>query len=225
MIPLFDIDNTLLKSGNKAHRESFNFALKTIYQLPSASIDDVITAGKIDTQILLEIAKLHHYPENDLLNKLPKAIEAMKLYYSEHRDEGEVPTMKGVNKLLEILKNKDVSCGLLTGNVEMIGWDKINKAGLKDYFLFGAFGNLAYKRVDLISIAKDRAEKILNKKLKISDFFIVGDTPLDVACAKEGGIKVIAVAQGNYSKKELQDAGADLVLESLEDTKNFLKFL
>jgi phosphoglycolate phosphatase len=224
-IPLFDIDKTLLQGGNQAHRQSFDYALNSVYQLPDASINEIKVDGKIDTQILLEVARLHNVPESMLTTKIPEAVKAMEIYYFQHQDEGETRVLKGVKNLLQTLKDKKIPCGLLTGNVESIGWDKIEKAGLKDYFSFGAFGSLAYKRVDLITVAQDRAEIILNQKFKPTDFFIVGDSPLDIACAKSGGIQVIAVAQGDFSQEELRAAGADLTLESLEEIDKFLSFI
>lgn len=224
-IPLFDIDKTLIEGGNQPHSESFDYALRTVYKLPDASKKEIKTDGMIDTQILLEVLKLHGVSEDEAMQKIPDAMRAMEVYYSQHQNEGETQVLKGVRELLQTLKEKKVPCGLLTGNVESIGWHKIAKVGLKEYFSFGAFGNLAYKRVDLIKIAKERAEKVLNKQLQLKDFFIVGDSPLDIACAKAGGIQVIAVAQGSFSKQELEAAGADLVLESLEEKEKFLDFM
>lgn len=48
---------------------------------------------------------------------------------------------------------------------------------------------------------------------------------LDIACAKAGGINVIAVATGSYSAEELQKTGADLVVRTLFETDKILKFL
>jgi phosphoglycolate phosphatase-like HAD superfamily hydrolase len=51
-----------------------------------------------------------------------------------------------------------------------------------------------------------------------SDAVVIGDTPLDVACAKAGGARLIAVATGYYSVDQLRAAGADVVFEDLSDT-------
>lgn len=224
-VPLFDIDNTLIEGGDRAHSESFDFALRTVYSLPDASKNEIKTDGMIDTQILIEVLKLHNVSEKQAIKKMPEAIQAMETYYEQHQDEGETLVLKGVKELLQELKEKTIPCGLLTGNVESIGWHKLDKVKLKEYFLFGAFGNLAYKRVDLIAIAKKRVEKILNQPISLSDFFIVGDSPLDIACAKAGGIHGIAVAQGSFSMQELETAGADLVLKSLEEKEKFFNFI
>lgn len=146
-------------------------------------------------------------------------------YYFKHQHEGKGVLLKGVKKILERLKSQSIPIGLLTGNVESIGWNKLERANIRDYFSFGGFGSLAYRRVDLIPIAKAEAERVLKRSISLKDLFLVGDSPLDIACAKFWGIKAVAVAQGKFSQKELSIAGADLVLGSLEDNKKFFEFI
>ena len=50
-----------------------------------------------------------------------------------------------------------------------------------------------------------------------SDVVVVGDTPLDVACAAASGARSIAVATGGYDVEALRAAGADVVFEDLSD--------
>jgi len=224
-IPLFDVDWTLIEGGNKAHSLSFDYALKSVYGLPDASRSEIKTDGMIDTQILIEVLKLHNYPEEKAKEKMKEATAAMEEYYHAHFMEGNCILLPGVRELLIALKEQTVPCGLLTGNVESIGWHKVERAGIKAFFSFGAFGDSAFRRVDLVAVAQKRAEKLLNKSIPITDFFIVGDSPLDIACAKAAGIKVIAVAQGTFTREELQAAGADLVLESLKEQDKFFHFM
>lgn len=224
-IPLFDIDWTLIEGGNKAHSLSFDYALEKVYDLPDASRSEIKTDGMIDNQILLEVLKLHDYPEEKAKAKIKEATAAMEEYYHNHLHEGNWILLPGVRELLDVLKNMQVPCGLLTGNVESIGWHKVEESGIKDFFSFGAFGDAAFRRVDLVTVAQQRAEKLLKRTIPLTEFFIVGDSPLDVACAKAAGIPVIAVAQGNFSKEELQVTSPDLILDSLEEQEKFLEFL
>jgi phosphoglycolate phosphatase len=53
----------------------------------------------------------------------------------------------------------------------------------------------------------------------------VGDTPLDVAAAREAGARAVAVASGPYAPDALRAAGADAVLEDLRDTAAVLRAL
>jgi phosphoglycolate phosphatase len=224
-IPLFDIDWTLIEGGNKAHSLAFDFAINKVYGLHDASRSEIKTDGMIDSQILLEVLKLHDYPEEKAKEKMKEATAAMEEYYHNHLPEGKWIVLPGVAELLMKLQEMEVPCGLLTGNVESIGWHKVEEPDLKKFFSFGAFGDAAFRRVDLVEVARVRAEKVLKRAIPVSELFIVGDSPLDIACAKAAGIPVVAVAQGNFSREELQATDPDLVLDSLEDQATFLKFL
>ncbi len=223
-IPLFDVDWTLLKGGNPAHLDAFDFALKTVYKLPQhASIKDHLTEGKIDPQILMEIAQKFGVSENEAKEKVQDAMTAEVDYFMKHINEGHYEIMLGVIDLLEELNLLGIPIGLLTGNIEEIGWEKMRQAGIRDYFTFGAFGSLAFKRADLIPIAKQRLDKILNTKIPLQNFVIIGDSPLDIACARANNIQVITVASGVYKHHDL--AHADLVVKSLEEKDKIIEFL
>lgn len=77
--------------------------------------------------------------------------------------------------------------------------------------------------MDLIPIAKKRLEKILGQSVPLERLIIVGDSPLDIACARVGNIEVIAVGTGDYKKHHL--AEADLFVESLEQKDKIINFL
>lgn len=225
-IPLFDIDWTLLHgndSNKKAHRDANDFALHSIYNQKDASWRDSFSEGKIDTQILIEILNIHGVSEETAKAKIPEAINTMTQYFMEHANEGQYEPMPGVIDLLSDLKKRGITMGLLTGNMAEIGWEKLRRAGIADFFSFGAFGSMAFKRVDLIKIAAKEASKALGRKVNIDELFIVGDSPLDIACARDGGIPAIAVGAGHFKSHEL--AHADLTLDSLEEKNKILKFL
>lgn len=222
-IPLFDIDGTLLKGGNKIHDDAFDFALDTVYNQPTASVKEVMVQGKIDTQIIIETLALHGVSELEAKEKMDRATECMLDYFLKHADKGEYIQMAGVENLLSTLQRLELPLGVLTGNVEDIGWEKLKRARIKDYFDFGAFGSLAFKRVDLIEVARKRAEISLGIEIPTSSLIIIGDTPLDIACGRAGNIPVIAVASGNFRSHELSHA--DLVVESLEEQDKIVEFL
>ncbi len=224
-IPLFDIDGTLLQDSNPAHASAFDFVLHTVYKLMQASIEEVDATGKLDTQILVEVVKLHGIDDASAYEKMPEALQSMVNYYFSEVGSFVNPVLPGVTNVLGQLQEMHVPMGLLTGNIENIGRDKLTKAGLNQYFPFGGFGNEAYRRVELIEIARKKAEQVLKRQINKSELILVGDSPLDVQCAKEGGIPIISVATGKYSKNELQARGSNLVLSSLTELSPFLDFI
>ena len=105
--------------------------------------------------------------------------------------------------------------GLLTGNLEPLGYGKIARIGLGPAELpFGAFGSDAADRNALPAIAAQRASAALGREVTGADLVIIGDTPRDIACARAAGATAVAVATGRHGADEL--AEADVVLETLE---------
>lgn len=224
-IPLFDIDGTLLKANTPSnlHDEAFDFALQTIYKLPQATVKGHILSGKIDSQILIEISQIYGVSEREAKEKVQDAMTATLDYFMKHVRKEHYRIIPEVEPLLKKLKSLGIPLGLLTGNIEEIGWEKMQLLGIRNYFSFGAFGSLAFKRADLIPIAKKRLEKILNMEIPLKNFVIIGDTPLDIACARANNIPVIAVSTGKYKSHELLEA--DLVVESLGEKDKIINFL
>lgn len=221
LILLFDIDWTLLVGGNKAQYDSFDYAIKEVYGV-NGSIREIIPHGMIDTQVIIEVLKLHSVSEEKAKERIGQAIKAMERYFIQHEDEGKCIPMPGSKVILELLEEKGIKMGLLTGNIKPIALRKLEKTGLKDFFSFGAFGNMAFRRVDLIDVARQEAEKF---GMFEHELVIVGDSPLDIATAKIGGLRSIAVGAGPYKVHELKASKPDLVVNSLEDTSSILKFL
>ena len=120
-----------------------------------------------------------------IADSMPRIIEAAQDYYettvpADLRDK----TCPGVPDLLERLRKDGVALALVTGNLTRIGWRKLERAGLHDYFLFGAFGEMAATRGGLarLAIEKARAEGLIESGSRIA---LIGDAPQDVIAAQE----------------------------------------
>lgn len=224
-IPLFDIDGTLFKSGDKTHKQSMDYALKIVYnQLPRE--EEFITHGMTDRQIFVEFLRSRGVDPEVAREKVEEAMKLMVNYFKEREHAINPEFLPGVVRLLEELKKRNVSMGLLTGNVEGVAWIRIEKAGLKDFFNFGAFGDKTEIRSQLVEIARQNAEITLKRKVNKNELVIVGDTPRDIQCAKDTGIEVIAIATGAYDMRQLEEEKPDLLVDNLEVGKDqFLEFL
>jgi phosphoglycolate phosphatase-like HAD superfamily hydrolase len=203
-IPLFDIDGTLFKTGDPIHRDAFNFAFNTVYK-QSARLNEINPEGMTDSQVIVEVLRIRGISPEETRKKIKTAMQVMVEYLDEHKNQLNPEVLPGVRNLLSKLKELHIPLGVLTGNVEGIGWTKIERAGLRDYFDFGAFGDRTEKRVELVEIARKNAQNVLGKTFKLQDFAIVGDTPKDIQCARDAGIKVAIVATGKFSFKELME--------------------
>ncbi len=228
MLILFDIDGTLINSGEAGTR-SLNLAFKELFSIENA-FRDIQMAGKTDIQIMKE-GLLRHGLSVD--GNLPCIIQS---YLRNLRREIHNPwkrLMPGVKELLERLSEiRGIHLGLLTGNLEEGARIKLEPFGLNKYFPTGAFGSDHEDRNMLLPIALRRFKDLFGgpcnssgKDFRAEDCIIIGDTPRDVYCAKPYGARCIAVATGPYRPEPLREAGADLVLEDMTDIKEVLKFL
>jgi phosphoglycolate phosphatase len=80
-------------------------------------------------------------------------------------------------------------------------------------------------RNHLFDIALRRAEACGAPPAEAGDVVVVGDTVLDVACAKAAGARSVAVATGPCDVETLRRSGADVVVRDLNDTEAFLRML
>ncbi len=102
--------------------------------------------------------------------------------------------------------------------------ERAEKAGLKQYFKFGAFGSDAIERSVLVKIALKKAKDGFGFEFDGNNAFLLGDTPRDIVAGKTAGVKTMGIA-GDFSTKDLEEAEADFVLEDLKDTKKVLAII
>lgn len=210
---LFDIDGTLIKSGaDGVHRASFSYAIKKVFGV-FVNLKEISTAGKIDSQILIELLGIKGIKPIESTGKLNLLFKYMIKYFKENAIDLERFVLPNVLNVLKKLKGrKDLILGLLTGNVDEIGWMKMEKAGLRKFFKMGVFGNEALKRTSLVPKA---LAKVKNYRIQLKDTYIIGDTPLDIKCAKEAGCLVVAIPSGSCSAEELEREKPDYLLKDI----------
>ena len=156
---LFDIDCTLLKAGG-AGRRAMRKALAE-HLGDGEYIDRVKYDGKTDPLIVRESheASLTKEPLSQELQE--RILSAYLLYLEENlRSETGATLMPGILPLLESLRReREVTLGLLTGNMERGGRLKLGLFHLNGFFPFGAFGSDHWNRNLLLPIAWERAER------------------------------------------------------------------
>ena len=209
---LFDIDGTLCDTGG-AGASALNLAFELLFEIRDA-FRTVRMDGKTDLQIIRE-----GLAANGLEAGQEKMEEIGTRYLRQLRvqiDNDRMHLKPGVIELLAALENTPgCHLGLLTGNIEKGARIKLEPFGLNAYFSFGAFGSDHEDRRRLVPVALQKFSALNGIRLNPSDCVVIGDTPLDVACAKPHGALSVAVATGNYTFEELQQSGADLVLHDL----------
>jgi phosphoglycolate phosphatase-like HAD superfamily hydrolase len=216
-ILLFDIDGTLLLSGRAGYR-ALTRAFEELFGV-SKGFDGVPVAGMTDELILT--AALEQAGVNaDGETRARFHTRYCELFADEiHFPGPRKGLMPGVTALLETLRrHDDVRCGLLTGNFAKPAQIKLEHFDLWRFFHFGAYGDDATVRDELVPIAVNRARHERVAVEKPSDVVVIGDTPLDVQCAEAGGARSVAVATGSYDEAALRETGANAVLADFSDT-------
>ncbi|MFA4818910.1 MAG: HAD family hydrolase [Patescibacteria group bacterium] len=219
---LFDIDQTLIKNS-KGHSAAFSQAFKIVYDIDT-TIDIINGQGMTDQQIIIEVLKKNGLAEQAIKSKLHKCMKIMVESFNKMVDKDEIMVLSGAQELLEELNKHRVLMGLVTGNLEPIARKKLKKVGLNHYFKVGGFGSDDINRTNLVKLAIKKAGKKFDLKFN-NNIFLVGDTPQDMIAGKEAKVKTVGVATGIYSKRQLENAGADFILENLRDINKVLRIV
>jgi phosphoglycolate phosphatase-like HAD superfamily hydrolase len=210
---LFDIDGTLIRRAGPHHRMALIEAVRRVTGLETTT-DHIPLHGMLDPEILARMMGNSGATPSLVRQAMPAIIRQAQVYYARSCPDLTRKTCPGVRRLLEGLKARRVPLGLVTGNVTCIGWKKLNQAGLKGYFRFGAFGEMAKDRTGLVRLAlrMARAEGWLGRSTRVS---LIGDTPADIQAARANRVRAVAVYTGISTPEELAAYQPDLLLENL----------
>ena len=209
---LFDIDGTLLRSRDRIHMDSVAASVRRVTGF-EITLAGVVVHGSTDTAILREACTQAGIPPEVVQEHTEAILEAMRSIVAERRHELDLIRMPGVEDVLRHLARKGALLGVATGNLEMIGWIKIEQAGLREWFRFGGFSDRFPVRVELVGQAAAKARE-LGSGAKIC---VVGDTPRDIEAARGNRLPVIAVATGSYSFDDLLEYRPEVCASSLAD--------
>ncbi len=201
-------------------RETFVEAFERVVGRPP----DVIVpfAGRTDLEIAADLLDRSGVAWDDrLLDRFRAALEhSMAAREPELRRRGRA--YPGAREALaRLTREPGVVQGLLTGNITANARVKLTAFGLDAFvdFDIGGYGSDDRRRSELVAVACGRATRKLGVAVDPASAVLVGDTPLDVAAAREGGARAVGVATGQFGVHELEAAGADAVLEDLRDAE------
>jgi phosphoglycolate phosphatase-like HAD superfamily hydrolase len=184
-------------------------------------------AGRTDAWILGDAATAHGIaPDSPDLARFRQVYLRHLATEIQQPGVGRKGIMPGVRELLDALAARDdVFLALLTGNYEAGARIKLEYFDLWRYFSCGAFGDDAPQRNGLVSKAVARVAENGGPVFANADAVVIGDTPLDIACASHCGARSLGVATGSHNVEELRAAGADAAMQDLGDTDAVVKTL
>ena len=217
---LFDIDGTLLRSRDRVHVDAFTSSVQRVTGF-EVTLSGILLHGSTDTAILREACHQAGVPVEVLEQSTEAILEAMRNAVAERRNELDLVRMPGVEQVLDYLARRGGLLGVASGNLETIGWIKVEQAGLREWFRFGGFSDSFSVRSELIGHAGRMARELAGSGAQIC---VVGDTPRDIEAARANFMSVIAVATGRYNFDELlalqPEACASTLADLLALTRN-----
>lgn len=216
---LFDIDGTLLRCRDRIHIDSFLSSARAVMGR-NFSLDGVVLSGNTDPGILRDAFGVANLDEALWQPHLESILQQMREGVAARSADFEIDKMPGVDEVLSYLLSQGATLGLATGNLESIGWLKIEHLGLRPWFAFGGFSDRFHLRADMVAEAINKARSVAGTEATVC---VVGDTPADISAARANAIPAIAVATGNYTFEQLMehqpDACASNFLALLEATQ------
>jgi len=214
---LFDIDGTLVRRAGPHHREALVEAVRKVTGLDTTT-ENIPVHGMLDPDILRRMMRDAGASEELIVRQLPAIMRRAQSIYVRRCPDLQDKTCPGVRRLLYSLKRRGIPTGLVTGNLTRIGWKKMERAGLRHYFHFGVFAEMAPDRTALAWMAIERARRRawIQDGARVS---LIGDAPSDIIAARENGARSIAVHTGISTREELAALSPDMLLEDLRALK------
>jgi len=209
---LFDIDGTLLRSQDRVHVTSFFSSVKSVMGR-ELDLAPVVLSGNTDPGILRDAFRAAELEDSEWHPVLEDILEMMRTDVLSQRETMQVRVMPGVEATLARLQGQGAALGVATGNLESIGWLKIELAGLREWFSFGGFSDRFIVRAEMVAHAAELARAIVGADASVC---VVGDTPFDISAAKTNALPVIALATGHYRFDELMQCTPDACASTLE---------
>jgi phosphoglycolate phosphatase len=214
-ILLFDIDGTLVSTGG-AGAAAWKRAFEELHGIP-ADIGEFTDAGMTDPDVGARTFKavMHRDPSpHELAELIQRRLEHLPEAVAESKGYKVLP---GVPERLRQLSHDGHLLGIITGNGDGAAHVKLQRANLSRWFTFGAYASAGLDRAGIVRQAVQRGEAMLGQDVPNSDIYVIGDTPRDIEAAHAAGCSAIAVATGRFDRAALEEAGADHVLETLEE--------
>jgi phosphoglycolate phosphatase len=219
-ILLFDIDGTLVSTGG-AGAVAWRIAFDELHGIP-ADIGKYTDAGMTDPDVgakTFESVLGREPTAHELalllqrrLEHLPEAVAESKAYH----------VLPGVPERLRQLSRAGHLLGIITGNGDGAAHIKLARGDLNRWFTFGAYASAGIDRAGIVRQALQRGEAMLGRDVPNTEIYVIGDTPLDIQAAHAAGCNAVGVATGHFDAAALNEAGADHVVETMEEPFAFL---
>ncbi len=221
---LFDIDGTLLNVSDATHYFAFLNAMRDVFGV-DCNLDGVAVHGNTDIGILRAALRMRGISDEEFDGKVARAIVQMCAEVVRNAADIRAVPCPYVCELLQQLRAAGKLLGIVTGNLEPIGWAKLNAAKLRDFFEFGCFSGSMHLADDgpgarlesRIDILQNALLEVRRRRGEDARVCMIGDTPSDIHAARALGIPIVAVATGTFSREQLEQRAPDICVGCCEE--------
>jgi phosphoglycolate phosphatase-like HAD superfamily hydrolase len=210
---LFDVDGTLVHTGG-AGVAAFAKALASEFGVPNGT-ELLKFGGRTDYSLVREL--FSHTQIEPSARNFERFFAAYLGWLEKLMAECRGGACPGVAEFCRVLaaRPEPPLVGLLTGNIRRGAQIKLQRFQMWEQFSFGAFSDDHEDRNQIAAIALQRGSERLGRPVRGEEALVIGDTPLDIRCARAIGAKMLAVATGRCSVPELEEHKPDWAVEDL----------
>jgi phosphoglycolate phosphatase len=223
-IVLWDLDHTLLHTGG-VDEQVWSSVCAGLLEVPADRpvVVPGSTAPALLHDILVQFGASPERAERLLPDALRREIEELQSRHELLARRGSA--LPGARAALDAVGALGAEAGIvqsvLTGNQRRCARIKLDAFGLADGLdlRVGAYGSDHRDRPRLVPVARQRVRDRYGHRYREVSTILVGDSLLDIAAARRANARIVAVATGSHSVRELAEGGADVVLPDLRDTE------
>lgn len=176
--------------------------------------EGVPVAGSLDRDILRLMLSQAEVADKRIQQWMPGIVAEAQRHYPRICPDLRHRVNPGMRAFLCRLERAGIAAGLVTGNLSRIGWHKMQRAGLRQYFRFGAFAEMGRTRGELVRLAMNLARREGWHRAG-GPVYLIGDHLNDIKAARENGITIVSVTTGPMSREELAQFSPDFLLDDI----------
>ena len=154
-----------------------------------------------------------------------QARTALEKYRERFRDIGifENEVFPGVPEMLEILQKKGKKLVIASSKPEEYVLRILEKYGIRAFFHEVVGASIDEKRSAKADVIEEAFRRLQITEEKKAQVLMIGDRKHDVEGAKVCGIRCLGVYVGFAKPGELEQAGADYIVHTVEEMSQFLQ--
>lgn len=208
---VFDLDGTLLNTLEDL-KDSVNYALER-QGFPLRNLNEIRSFVGNGIRLLMERA----VPESIDNETFEICFKDFCDYYKIHMEDKTVP-YDGINEMLTNIKKAGFKTAIVTNKADFAAQDLCKRMFGKNIdFVVGSSDDRPNKPApDGVFYALEKLDS------KIENTVFVGDADTDILTAKNANLPSIGVLWGFRDREVIEEAGAEYIVESVNDLQKLL---